>query len=292
MILCNIIGGLGNQMFQYAAGRALSLERGVRLALDVSDFAKYRLHQGFELKRLFNCPVDIASASEVDYLLGWRRSALARRILLRPGFSALRPKQFVVEPNFHYWSGFERLGDTGYLTGYWQSEKYFRRHRDVIREDFRFLPELDAVNASIAKEMAKLESVSLHVRRGDYVNNPKNLVTHGLCSPDYYKDAVKYLANQLSSPVFFVFSDDIPWVKSNLDIGFPTVYVDHNSGEGSYNDMRLMSVCKHNIIANSSFSWWGAWLNENRDKIVVAPRKWFVNDTNTSDLFPEEWILM
>ncbi len=292
MIVSNIIGGLGNQMFQYAAGRALALEKGAQLVLDISDFAGYNLHQGFELKRLFHCPAAIDSGSEVDHLLGWRGNRLVRRILLRPGFSALRPKRFIVEPHFHFWPGFEQLGDTCYLTGYWQSDKYFRKYGAVIREDFRFLPQFNAANASIATEMAKVESVSLHVRRGDYASNPKNLVTHGLCSLDYYKCAVKYLAGFLSTPVFFIFSDDISWVRNNLDIQFPVVYIDHNSGTDNYNDMRLMSLCQHNVIANSSFSWWGAWLNENPGKIVVAPKKWFAVDRDSSDIFPEGWVLL
>lgn len=292
MIISNIIGGLGNQMFQYAAGRALALEHGVPLALDVAGFASYPLHQGFELKRLFHCPAEIASPAETARLLGWCNGALVRRLMQRPAMAALRPGRWVVEPHFHYWPGFERLGDDCYLSGYWQSERYFAKHQATIRDDFRFTGELDAVNAGLAEKMAQVESVSLHVRRGDYVNNPKNLGIHGVCSPAYYHSAIRHLAERLSSPVFFVFSDDIPWVRENLEIGHPVVHVEHNSGAASFNDMRLMSLCRHNVIANSSFSWWGAWLNGNPEKQVVAPRRWFANDRKTADLFPAGWTLI
>jgi hypothetical protein len=137
-----------------------------------------------------------------------------------------------------------------------------------------------------------VNAISLHVRRGDYANNPKTKATHGLCSLDYYQASVRQMAQKVARPHFFIFSDDMEWVQGNLKIDFPCVFVEHNRGAESYNDMRLMSLCKHHIIANSSFSWWGAWLNPNMEKIVIAPRKWFASQTAVPDLFPAGWIIL
>lgn len=136
-------------------------------------------------------------------------------------------------------------------------------------------------------------AVSLHVRRGDYVSDARTHAAHGLCSIDYYRAAVRYIIDRVEAPEFFVFSDDIAWARGNLDISHPCHYLDHNRGAESYNDMRLMSLCHHHIIANSSFSWWGAWLNPRDDKIVVAPARWFASgNRRLDDLFPPGWVTL
>lgn len=291
MIISRIIGGLGNQMFQYALGRALSLEREQPLRLDISDFTHYRLHQGFELRRVFNCPAETAEELEGRRILGWQFSRIPRRILARPAMAAFRRNGFVVEPHFHYWSKIHEVPQDCYLTGYWQSEKYFKAQASVIRADFTFKSSMTKINADLAKKISTVNSVSLHVRRGDYINNHKTNRVHGVCSIDYYKSAIRNILDRVDKPCFFFFSDDIPWAMENLKIDMPCQYISHNQGVESYNDMRLMSVCKHHIIANSSFSWWGAWLNPNPNKIVVAPQRWFSKSTNTTDLIPENWLI-
>ena len=290
MIISNIIGGLGNQMFQYAAGRACSLKLAVPLKLDTRDFSGYQLHQGFELDRLFNCHAEIAADTDLAKILGWQRAKLAQRLLRRPQLKNLRYKSFVVEPHFNYWSGISQLEDNKYLYGYWQSEKYFTEFTEQIREDFTFKLPFSDQNAEIAEQISQVNTVSLHVRRGDYANSPKTTATHGLCSLDYYRAAIDYVIAHVVQPHFFIFSDDIAWVKANLNIGSSAFFIDHNTNQESYNDMRLMSLCKHNIIANSSFSWWGAWLNQNAEKIVIAPTQWFSKPADTSDLIPASWI--
>lgn len=279
-------------MFQYAVGRSLTLERGVPLRLDIFGFDNYGLHQGFELPKVFNCPLDVATKEDIQSILGWRATSILRKILMRRKGAMFRGAQFVVEPYFHYWSGIKDVPRDCYLSGYWQSEKYFRAMASVIRTDFTFKSSLVNLNAELADQIAKVNAVSLHVRRGDYVKNKKTNATHGLCSLDYYRGAIRYVSGRVKQPCFFIFSDDISWVKDNLKMDFPCHYVDHNQGVESYNDMRLMSLCKHHIIANSSFSWWGAWLNSNPDKIVVAPRKWFVNLHDVNDLFPQGWLTL
>ena len=290
MIISQIIGGLGNQMFQYAAGRALSLAREQPLRLDIFGFDGYGLHHGFELKRVFNCPAEIASEADVRGMLGWQALSLVRRILSRPGMAALRRKEFIVEPHFHFWSGLSQVPQDCYLAGYWQSEKYFCGASDTIRRDFTFRQPLSPENARLAGQISQVNAVSLHVRRGDYVSNTRNSITHGACALDYYRAAIQYVSGQVEQPHFFIFSDDIAWVKENLKMEMPHRYVDHNHGAESYNDMRLMSLCRHHIIANSSFSWWGAWLNQSASKIVVAPAKWFADGKNTGDLLPQGWV--
>lgn len=292
MIVSRIVGGLGNQMFQYAAGRALSLERGKPLCLDISQFADYELHQGFELLRVFSCPIDIVCEAELRNILGWQRHPFVRRVLVWPSMVVFRRKGYVVEPHFHYWPGIENVPQDSFLSGYWQSEKYFQKYAAVIRADFTFKTQLTKKNAELAEKISHVNAVSLHVRRGDYAMNPQATATHGLCSLDYYQSAIFHMAERVDNLNFFVFSDDIPWVRENLAIDHPCIYVDHNQGTESYNDMRLMSMCRHHIIANSSFSWWGAWLNSRSDKIVIAPKKWFANESNTVDLIPSGWIAM
>jgi hypothetical protein len=260
--------------------------------LDISGFSGYALHQGFELQGVFAIPAEIARKADVRRILGWQYSPGMQRILARPAMALFRRRGFVVDPHFHYWPGIKSAPPDCYLRGYWQSEKYFHEAAVVIRTDFTFKNPLIKENAELAEQICRVNAVSLHVRRGDYVKNPKTAATHGVCSPDYYQAAIRHIATQVVQPFFFIFSDDIRWVKSHLEMNFPCRYVDHNQGAQSYNDMHLMSLCRHHIIANSSFSWWGAWLGGHKNKIVVAPQRWFVNNNNVRDLFPNGWVLL
>ena len=299
MIISQILGGLGNQMFQYAAGRALALELGQPLLQDISGFEGFAgsmEHREFELGRVFNISGKIATKEQVRSILGWQFPFQIQRILAKPFMARFRGRGFVVEPHAHYWPGIKNVPHDCYLYGYWQSEKYFKEAAPVILDDFRFKGSLAGQNVQLAVQMGQVNAVSLHVRRGDYVTNSKTMAMHGLCSMAYYHAAIKYIADRVEHPYFFIFSDDIPWVKDNLKINFPCQYVGHNPGTESYNDMHLMSLCQHHIIANSSFSWWGAWLNQRKDKIVVTPQKWFANEdndkNNIKDRFPCGWVLL
>jgi hypothetical protein len=289
MIISRISCGLGNQMFQYAVGRAISIERGTSLKLDISNFANYNPHQGFELERIFNYKAEIAGEADVRDILGWQYSSFIRQILSRRSMAAFRRKGFIIAPHFHYWPEIYNAPRDCYLVGWWQSEKYFQKRASVIRADFTFKPSLTNRNAEIAEKIARVNAVSLHVRRGDYVSNPE----FGLCPPTYYDAAIKYIAERVETPCFFIFSDDIDWVRANLKINHKCCHVDHNHGSESYNDMRLMSLCRHHIIANSSFSWWGAWLNPSTKKIVIAPKRWFkAIPENTDDVFAKGWVTL
>ena len=279
-------------MFQYAAARALSLHLGYSLKLDVSGFTKYKLHHGFELSRIFNGPFVLASDLEIQSILGWRRSAFAQRVLLNKGLSGLRGSRLFIEPHFNYWPGLKNITDDSYMAGYWQSEYYFASDESFIRNEFTFRLPISDFNAEVSYKINSTNAVSLHVRRGDYVNNAQTRSVHGLASIDYYNRAIRYIYDRVNPVHLFIFSDDIEWVKGNLKTNLPSTYLDHNNGQESYVDMRLMSSCRHHIIANSSFSWWGAWLNPSPSKIVIAPRKWFASGVDTEDLIPSGWITL
>lgn len=291
MIIVHLTGGLGNQMFQYAFGRANTKRLGVDLALELSN-KTLRIHNGFELGRIFNIQAKVATQADTQAVLGLQRYSVIRHSIKCLGLGNILLARYVEEPYFHFAPQMVAIPDNTYVCGYWQSEKYFREITTVIRSDFSFKQPISKQNAMLAETISPLNSVSLHVRRNDYARDQKINATHGLCSLDYYQAAIRYIAQRVECPHFFVFSDDIAWVENNLKIEFPCQYVGHNQEVESYNDMRLMSLCRHHIIANSSFSWWGAWLNASAGKIVVAPKRWFANQTDVRDLFPQGWVTL
>jgi hypothetical protein len=292
MVISQIIGGLGNQMFQFAAGRALASFHGARHKLDISAYVNASMHQGFELDKVFHASVDTTTSLDLKALLGWQAGTGVRRWLGRAALAPLRSPALIIEPYFQYQDLRPIAGADAYLSGYWQSEKYFSMAAADIRRQFRFKPTPSAENEQWLGAIATTNSVRVHVRRGDFVSSKKNMAYHGACSTDYYAAAILHMVERVANPTFFVFSDDLAWVKSNIPVAAACRYIGHNSGAASFNDMRLMSQCKHNIIANSSFSWWGAWLNEHPQKIVIAPARWFAHKANTQDLIPPSWVVL
>lgn len=291
MIVSRLIGGLGNQMFQYAVARALADRIGGEVELDASEFANYTVHRyaldAMRVRaRLRAVPATEADESQPGPLARkvmalWRRVAPARPHAL----PTYRERSFAFDP------GVQAQRPPVRLEGYWQSEKYFRDAADAIRRDFTMLAEPDAANRSMQQRMQRTCAVSLHVRRGDYVTNPTAAAYHGSCSPEYYRHAVDYIAGSCGPLTLFVFSDDQEWVRQNMQFAHPVVHVDCNPPARGAWDMHLMKHCRHHVVANSSFSWWGAWLNHSPDKIVVAPRRWFTDPAiDTSDLIPSTWV--
>lgn len=288
MIVVRLMGGLGNQMFQYAAGRRLAHVSGVPLKLDLSWFRSaaratprsYGLH-----------PFAIAEAFASDAELA-RIAAPAKRLAgLIARFTPLY-LPYLKEKHFHFDPGLLKPRRNAYLDGYWQSEKYFSDIRDIIASELTVREPAQGMNRELAELMAdpELTSVSLHVRRGDYVSSPKVSSLHGSCSPQYYAKAMELIACRVPRPHFYVFSDDPQWAGDNLPTSHPCTFVRHNGPEHAHEDMRLMTLCRHHIIANSTFSWWGAWLCRNADKIVIAPRQWFAQaGFDASDVAPESW---
>ena len=288
MIIVKIMGGLGNQMFQYAAGRRLAAFHNALLRLDISDFVDYNLHN-YGLSA-FNIKESIATPAEIQFLKEPESSSFKKKLkkLLRQpsklGITHIREKQY------HFGPEILTMHDSVYLDGYWQSEKYFGDIADIIRNEFTVtLPQSDK-NMELAQQITSCESVSLHVRRGDYVTDEKTNTIHGTCDLAYYEHCIERLTKKIPAPHFFIFSDDPEWTEKNLKMTHPATFVSHNGSEKNYEDLRLMSQCRHHIIANSSFSWWGAWLGQHRNAIVYAPKRWFNSPSfNTQDLLPDAW---
>ena len=290
MIVTKIHGGLGNQMFQYAAGRALSLTHNEELALDTNDFTTYELHQGFELERVFCLNTPQLSRAQLRQAFGWRVLPLAQRLAARWPHIPLADKRIVIEPHLDYWADMVSVPAHAYLCGYWQSERYFQMNVDTIRSDFQFRVPLKGRALHWSEHIQAVPSISVHIRRGDYVFNQTNLDIHGLCSMDYYRQAAATLGRKVSRPEFFVFSDDLDWARQNFKLDHQIHFVDGNEASVSYRDMQLMSLCRHHIIANSSFSWWAAWLNNRKDKLVITPAYWYAKWGTPSGLIPDGWI--
>jgi hypothetical protein len=285
MIVTKLSGGLGNQLFQYAAGRALAHHHQTELVLDLSDFNNIPIGNTPRIFQLDKYPIiaRVASPEEVPKLRVYQGRFL-RRIPFLP-----RPWQHAIEPHFQYNPNFIHLPNNAYLDGYWQSYLYFEKIAFLIRSELQPLQSPGVKNQELLEAMARSNSVALHIRRGDYVSNAKAAIHHGVCSLDYYRAAIFNIAENVSSPHFYIFSDDLRWAKTNLEIDFPVNYIGHNVGDQAFQDLRLISHCKHQIIANSSFSWWGAWLNPNPEKVVIGPKKWFLVNKESSTLFPPEW---
>jgi hypothetical protein len=271
-------------MFQYAAGRALADKHRTELKLDITAFPNYRIRKYglgyFNIKENFAIPEEIRKFT-------WTSNRYLKKILGKIGL----PKTYVKESYFHFAPQILSLPDNRYLEGFWQSEKYFKSVEAGIRREFSLKPEYySGIDQDTMAAIKSSNAVSVHIRRSDYVSNSAASKLYSNCSLDYYSRAVAYVAERESNLKLFMFSDDIAWVRQNLHFQFPIVYVDHGADRG-HEDMALMSMCRHNIIANSTFSWWGAWLNPDPKKIVIAPQSWFrPNTLNDQDLIPEPWV--
>ena len=281
VIIVQLKGGLGNQLFQYAAGRRLSLTLGVPLNLDISFYKRHK-QRVYELDE-FCIEAGIATPWEVAR---WRGPRLLTRITQPLG---LLPR-LVMEKSFAFDPDILLLQEDRYLEGYWQSYRYCADIAPQIRSELAVRTPPPAADRTLLERMSRCDSVCLHVRRGDYASNPTTQQVHGLCSADYYQRAVEKIAAQLRAPELFVFSDDMPWVKQHCRFELPTTHVEHHGVDSAPLELRLMAGCRHFVIANSSLSWWAAWLSANENPIVYAPRRWLADPTiNTADLTPPAW---
>jgi hypothetical protein len=287
MIIMRLMGGLGNQMFQYACGRALALRTGHKLVLETGllDTRSLTAPRVFALDA-FTIAARLATTADMA-----EHIPLLDRVKRRLGLRVPSAMQTIREPHLHFAPGlFPAQFDRLCLVGYWQSERYFADHATVIRRDLALRADREArLDAAWLARMAAVNSVSLHIRRGDYAADAKINSVHGVCPLDYYRRAAAHIAGQTRTPEFFVFSDDPVWVREHLKLDFPL----HLVSDGrlrDFEELTLMSRCRHHIIANSSFSWWGAWLNPRPDKIVCAPRIWFLDPAlDARDLVPGAW---
>ena len=265
MIIVKIIGGLGNQMFQYAYAKSLQ-QRGYKVIINVAKSKRYKLHGGYHLNK-FNIDLKTTTkASNIQSELGLRQFLKEKSLLFNEAYLAVRRNL--------------------YIKGYFQSEKYFKDIRAILLTQFALKDKLSTSTAAYNQEInSKENSCSIHVRRGDFIFDRKKNSIHGTCGIHYYTEAIKLINQKHNNTHFFVFSDDLDWAKQNIKPENVT-YIDHKVIP--HEDMHLMSLCKHNITANSSFSWWGAWLNTNETKTVIAPKKWYVHQEN--EVACESWL--
>lgn len=265
MITVRTSGGLGNQMFQYAFGRAKALKNHEELRLffsrDKSSTPRNLLLENFNIK-----------------------SKVIGSVTIKDRLFKITERQYTFSEDMYDIPN-------GYFVGIWQSEKYFKDFAEEIRADFTLKNPLSVTAKAFEKTITENDSVSIHIRRGDYVSNPKTKEKHGLVPVGYYVKAILYIMERIPTKRFFIFSDDIEWVKDNLSSPPEAVFVSGN-GLSECEELILMSLCKHHIIANSTFSWWAAWLNQNKDEVVIAPKQWFASGADESDLIPKNWIRM
>jgi hypothetical protein len=279
-------------MFQYSLLLTLQ-EEGLDARGDTSEYDHYRLHNGFELGRVFSLRVEegpreiVARSKRSKSLVGMLRRA-GRRISNLPE-SHLRegsfPEEWIKNPPVDW-----RTRDV-YLDGYWQSERFLPADHAKIRSTFSFPAFTSVENKKLAEEIENTDSVSLHFRGGDYLASEHLFRKYGsVCGRGYYKRALDVIGEVCPKARVYVFSNDTEWVRKNLELGSSPRFVEHNGGQQSFRDMQLMSLCKHNIIANSSFSWWGAWLNQNPYGRVVSPALWTGDGKAASAVVPSDWI--
>ena len=292
MIIIKIKGGLGNQLFQYALGRHLSIIHNSPLKMDVSMFKSYKWHE-YSMSP-FNIQGEFAENREIPINPKKRYTSLKSFIVSWvKRVTGTNNKKYIEEKAISYDDQILMLGDDIYLDGYWQSECYFKDIEPTIRREFAIRLPQSGTNREVAEDILSCESVSLHIRRGTYVNDKNANSTHGVCDVEYYEKSLDYLKRNKKDIKVFVFSDDPQWVLKNLSIEIPFYVVNHNDAKNDFEDLRLMSQCKNHIIANSTFSWWGAWLCSHQNKVVIAPRKWYADENlnqQTNDLIPDRWI--
>ena len=295
MIIIKLQGGLGNQLFQYGFVRALSLEYKREFAIDISWYKdkKKKYHPNHSITN-FNIIEKRPSAIFLKYITLISRH---NRLLLKPLNKISKFHMFwKLLPNYINENTFNILdipqNNILYFDGYWQNIKYFQKFESIIRKEFTLKHKLIGENEKYLNKIVSSNSISIHIRRGVYISDPHlfNLYPH--CSLTYYYNVISYIVKKIQHPIFFVFSNEIEWAKKYVKIDYPTVFIE-NSGP-DYEHLFLMSQCKHNIIADSTFSWWGAWLNNNPSKIIIAPKKWY-NDSKQNRIYmhniiPQSWV--
>ncbi len=291
MIFLKITGGLGNQMFQYATAYALAKKNKTNIGIDLSEINKKEgkenfTYRDFQLNSIFNI-------SNYQLIPTHRYSFIINHSFFNKIKRKLIGGTYFLEKNLTYQKDINLCKKNSYIEGYFQSEKYFIEFENEIRNQFNFKGKFNLKTNVLAVKIKQSPSLAIHIRRGDYINNKIINQTHGTCNLHYYKKALSLF--DLKKHHLYFFSDDINWVKNNfnfIDLNNAT-FVDWNKGDNSWQDMYLMSLCENFIIANSSFSWWGAWLSVNKNKKVIAPKKWFadkIKNEQTKDLFPTSWI--
>jgi hypothetical protein len=290
-VVCRLDGGLGNQLFQYAAARSLADTLGCDLALDLRAIGP-QANRSFGLNA-FTIRAEVADDALLRRLPAPRSSRVGRiRSAASLAFPGITPYSMFWPRSFAYDARLLQVRQPKFLVGYWQSEKYFVWNRARLLDDLQLRTKL-ALDAKLLQHIQSCPSVAVHIRRGDYVTHAAAAGIHGVCEPRYYQDAAHWMAQHIPGLQLFVFSDDMVWVRAHFDFGLPTVFVDNCLRDSPLLDFALMRACKHHVISNSTFSWWAAWLADVPEQIVIAPKRWFVDKSIPSqDVVPDHWIKM
>tara|TARA_A100001015_G_scaffold298886_1_gene382221 strand:- start:2061 stop:2921 length:861 start_codon:yes stop_codon:yes gene_type:complete len=279
--IVKIMGGLGNQLFQYALARSNTLYNGNDLYLDTTWYDNQKERE-FQLEQL-NINAKIADFDLIKNFMTKKNRFLS--LLNKNHYKTVYEENiFSYDEDILYSKG------NIYLSGYWQNEKYFLEKRGTILNDFQLKIELDDYNKKILKEINNSKSISVHIRRGDIAKDPRLKERIGTIDLEYYRFAIKKISKDQDNLKFFIFSDDIDWAKNNLNFDYEHTFLKNNT---AVIDLFLMSRCKFNITANSSFSWWGAWLNNNSDKKIISPKFWYKDiqlQNKAHELLPKSWI--
>lgn len=285
MLIVHVCGGLGNQLFQYAFYLFLK-KNNDEVFLDISEFEKNKFHFGFELSKVFNVDYELINEKDIkDHVMN--NNVICKIIKKLINNTVVGAIDYYGNDDISLVKC-EKILENVYFKGFWQDKYYIEEvkneiYRNVIYNSF----ELSEKNKQLLSVMKEKDCTSIHIRRGDYLHHSN---FQGICTEKYYTNAIDYIDKNTNNALFIVFSDDISWCKKTLQkLNDRVVYVDWNEGENSYLDMYLMSNCNNNIIANSTFSWWGAFLNQNKSKVVVCPSKWN-NVSNKNRLMMDGWI--
>ncbi len=289
MVIVRICGGLGNQMFQFAFAKYVSLLKSDDIIkFDLSWFKDNQIDTKREFGLdIFDSNYEIATDNEIKNVKNSR--SLVYRVVRKFSKNRLGYKKSHIIENISPFPP-KKWSKNLYLDGYWQKESHLLRLGDDIHKLFQIKRSLSSKAYEILEKIKGTDSVSLHIRRGDYISNQKIYNFHGVCDREYYENGISFITHKVQDPNYFIFSDDIDWCKLNFDIKNAT-FIDFKRED--FVDLHLMKSCKHNIIANSSFSYWGAYLNQNLEKIVISPKRWFKDqkaDKNSQGLLPKSWI--
>lgn len=280
MVIIRLMGGLGNQLFQYALGFCLKQD-GIAVKMDETTAQSFEHKRKVQLHEM-GVSYDTADVAEIEEYLDNSKDLFKR---VKRKFFGSKSK-LKAEKSMWFDASFLESDDK-YFSGYFQTEKYFEKYADELKDNLSIQSvKLSGESDGYKDMILNTNSVAVHIRRGDYLSQEFKDVYGGICTDIYYKSAIGYMNGQLENPVYYIFSNDPDWCKQEYQ-GDEYVIVDCNDEEHGYMDLVLMGMCKHNIIANSSFSWWGAWLNDNKDKIVIAPSKW-INNQETPDIWSKD----
>jgi hypothetical protein len=294
VVITRLIGGLGNQLFQYAIGRQLAILNDCSLKVDVSGFATYTLHR-YGLNH-FRIAAEVATDQELRRFSRIKRNRILRRISTEvgPGVFRLGGFHHIEEQSLAFDERILQIRGSAYLSGYWQSEKYFSAIRELLIHELEVVDPPTAQNREMATRIQEEPSVSMHVRLGDYASDPATRRVHGVLDASFYERAMAHVLQRAPEAHFFMFSDDPERAMKVIgDAARRVTPVSFNDASSSFEDLRLMSMAHHHIVANSTFSWWGAWLRRDLSGMVVAPRQWFADRSrDSSDIVPESWILI